>query len=181
MFRLALPSLTPLLTPSSISVGRFTGSSARSPEILSPSVRCWTRMHVGMNIADKARLFTEVFRVLKPGAAFGVYDVMRNAEGDLTYPVPWATEQTTSALATPNHYKQAMSDAGFRVSAENPRRDFALNFFKDLKAKTEANGGPPPLGLHTLMQESTPIKLKNMIDAITANLVAPVEIIARKE
>ena len=47
-------------------------------------------LHVGMNIEDKAKLMGEVRRVLKPGAAFGIYDVMRTGDGDLAFPVPWA-------------------------------------------------------------------------------------------
>lgn len=138
-------------------------------------------MHVGMNIEDKARLFAEIYRVLRPGASFGVYDVMRNKDGDLAFPVPWAAEKSTSALATPEQYRQALVEAGFEVFKENNRRDFAMDFFKALRAKTEASGGPPPLGLHTLMQESTAVKVKNMIENISADYIAPVEIIARKE
>lgn len=137
-------------------------------------------MHVGMNIEDKSRLFAEVHRVLRPGATFGVYDVMRLEDGELAYPVPWATEKATSKLATPDEYKQALSDAGFEVSMVNNRRDFAIEFFKQLRAKTLARGGPPPLGLHTLMQESTATKIRNMIDNIASGYIAPVEIIARK-
>ena len=137
-------------------------------------------LHVGMNIEDKASLFTEIFRVLKPESSFGVYDIMRQKDGELIYPVPWATESNTSKLSTPDQYKQALIDAGFEVSKENNRRDFALKFFKQLRAKTEANGGPPPLGLHTLMQESTADKIKNMIDNIINGYIAPVEIIAQK-
>lgn len=137
-------------------------------------------LHVGMNIEDKVSLFSEIYRVLKPGALFGVYDVMRQDEGELSYPVPWATESSTSKLATPDEYRQALSDTGFEVSKANNRRDFALDFFKKLREKVEASGGPPPLGLHTLMQESTATKIKNMIDNITAGYVAPVEIIAQK-
>jgi ubiquinone/menaquinone biosynthesis C-methylase UbiE len=33
-------------------------------------------MHLGMNIEDKAALFTEIRRVLKDNATFGIYDVM---------------------------------------------------------------------------------------------------------
>jgi ubiquinone/menaquinone biosynthesis C-methylase UbiE len=137
-------------------------------------------LHVGMNIEDKAVLFTEIYRVLRPGATFGVYDIMRQNGGEVTLPVPWATDKSTNKLATPDQYKQALSDAGFEVSSENNRSEFALEFFKQMHAKTEANGGPAPLGLHTLMKESTPIKLKNMVDNIAAGYIAPVEIIAHK-
>lgn len=92
-------------------------------------------LHVGMNIDDKASLFSEVSRVLKPGSIFGVYDVMRQKDGELIYPVPWATKSTTSKLSAPDQYKQSLSDAGFEVSRENNRRDFALEFFKQQRAK----------------------------------------------
>lgn len=105
---------------------------------------------------------------------------MRQNDDELIYPVPWATESSTSKLSSPAQYKEALSDAGFDIFQENNRRDFALEFFKQLRAKTEANGGPPPLGLHTLMQASTAEKIKNMIDNITNDLIAPVEIIAHK-
>lgn len=137
-------------------------------------------MHVGMNIEDKAQLFSEIYRVLRPGSFFGVYDVMRIENGELAYPVPWATENSTSKVATPDQYKQALSGAGFEVYKENVRRDFALEFFKQLREKTEVNGGPPPLGLHTLMKDSTAVKFNNMIHNITKNYIAPVEIIVKK-
>jgi ubiquinone/menaquinone biosynthesis C-methylase UbiE len=137
-------------------------------------------LHVGMNIEDKATLFTEIFRVMKPGSSFGVYDIMRQKEGDLIYPVPWATEGNTSKLATPEQYKQGLSDAGFKISKENNRHNFALDFFEQLQEKIAANGGPPPLGLHTLMQESTANKIKNMVYNLNSGLIAPVEIIVQK-
>lgn len=137
-------------------------------------------LHVGMNIEDKVQLFKEVYRVLRSGAFFGVYDIMRNNNGALAYPVPWASEDGTSKLATSEEYKEALSEAGFKILTNNNRRDFALEFFKQLKAKTEANGGPAPLGLHTLMQETTPAKIKNMIDNIAADLITPNEMIVQK-
>ena len=137
-------------------------------------------MHVGMNIEDKSQLFSEVYRVLRPGAPFGVYDVMRINDGNLAYPVPWASEQSTSCLASPGQYRRALVETGFEVGNETNRRDFALEFFKALREKTEAAGGPPPLGLHTLMKETTPIKIKNMIDNIMADYIAPIEMIAKK-
>ncbi len=137
-------------------------------------------MHVGMNIDDKVQLFNEIYRVLRPGTSFGVYDVMRSKDGELTYPVPWATEKSTSSLAAPDQYRSALENAGFVVSRENNRRDFALDFFKRLAEKVAANNGPPPLGLHILMKEGTAVKIKNMVKNIAEGYVAPVEIIAQK-
>lgn len=138
-------------------------------------------MHVGMNIADKMRLFAEVARVLKPGGSFGVYDVMRAGGGDLTFPVPWAEAAETSAVDAPETYKEALEAAGLSVVAEQDRRDFALDFFAELAAKTAAAGGPPPLGLHVLMGETRAQKIKNMVENIAAGRIAPVELIATKQ
>jgi hypothetical protein len=73
--------------------------------------------HVGMNIDDKVSLFTEIFRV-------GIYDIMRQQDGELTYPVPWATDSSTSKLSTLLDYIQALQQASFDITQENNRRDF---------------------------------------------------------
>ncbi len=137
-------------------------------------------LHVGMNIENKEQLAAEVVRVLRPGAVFGIYDVMRTGPGEITFPVPWATTAELSALADPQRYKNALLKAGFNVIAERNRRDFALAFFADLRAKTAAAGGPPPLGLHVLMGKNTPEKVQNMIDNISKARIAPIELVARK-
>jgi ubiquinone/menaquinone biosynthesis C-methylase UbiE len=137
-------------------------------------------LHVGMNIEDKEKLAREVARVLRPGSVFGIYDVMRTGPGDLAFPVPWASTADLSAVADSDRYKRALQNAGFIIIAERNRRDFALAFFADLRAKTAATGGPPPLGLHVLMGKNTPEKVQNMIDNISRGRIAPVELIARK-
>jgi SAM-dependent methyltransferase len=138
-------------------------------------------LHVGMNIEDKEKLAFEVMRVLRPQSLFGIYDVMRTGAGDLAYPVPWATTADLSAVAEPEQYKKALQKAGFTVIAERNRRNFALAFFADLRARAAAAGGPPPLGLHVLMGKSTPEKVQNMIDNISDGRIAPVELIARRQ
>jgi dsDNA-binding SOS-regulon protein len=137
-------------------------------------------LHVGMNIEDKSALFTEIYRTLKPAAQFAVYDVMRQQQGELIYPVPWAADMHTSMLATADEYKQALADAGFSILREDNRRDFSLEFFKQMHKRNTAGSGPPPLGLHTLMQDTTATKIKNMIENISNNFIAPVEIITQK-
>ncbi len=137
-------------------------------------------LHVGMNIADKRALAEEAWRTLKPGGSFGIYDVMRVGEGELTFPVPWATEAESSAVAPPDAYKSALADAGFVLTGERDRSGFALDFFERLRRDAQAGQGPPPLGLHLLMGEDASTKVQNMIENISVGRVAPVELVARK-
>ena len=99
---------------------------------------------------------------------------------DLTLPVPWAATAGANAVASPEEYKDALKEAGFQLLAERNRREFAVEFFARLQANAATAQGPPPLGLHILMGETAPVKVKNMIENITENRVAPVELIAEK-
>lgn len=82
--------------------------------------------HVVMNIADRARLYGEIARVLKPGGTFGFYDVLA-VEGQPApdYPVPWSASAATSFLLTEAQTRAALGLAGLQphiwkdVSAES--------------------------------------------------------------
>ncbi len=143
-------------------------------------------LHVGMNIADKVGLMQEVYRVLKPGGVFGVYDVMLLKGADeLVYPVPWATARDQSALSTQAEYTSALQDAGFDIETTRDRSEFAAQFFEDARKRVEAATGSdgavkPALGVHLAMGDDAEIKIKNMVANIHAGRVGPIEIVARK-
>jgi len=136
-------------------------------------------LHVGMNIRDKAGLFAEVFRVLRIGAMFGVYDVMRIGDGELRFPVPWAANPEASVVATPGQYREALQEAGFSIIKVRNRHEFAVDFFRQVD-RAAAEKEKPPLGPHVLMGPDAPAKARNMIENISAGRLAPVEIIAGK-
>jgi ubiquinone/menaquinone biosynthesis C-methylase UbiE len=136
-------------------------------------------LHVGMNIEDKARLFAEVRRVLRSGAVFGVYDVMRGGESHLTFPVPWASRPETSFVESAASYRRLLQTAGFEVKKERSRREFAIEFFRNMRAQAAEGGGPPPLGLHILMGATAPQKVTNMMANLERGVIAPTEIIVR--
>lgn len=137
-------------------------------------------LHVGMNIADKDRLCEEVHRVLRPGASFGIYDLMRKGEGDLAYPVPWAQTPEISVVSAPQDYRRALVKVGFTVTNERNRGEFSREFFENLKARIAKADGPAPLGLHILMGETAPQKVANMTRNIGRGTLVPVELVARK-
>ena len=133
-------------------------------------------IHVCMNIADKAGVFREVARVLKPGARFTIYDIMRTSDGTPTFPVPWAQTSETSFVASVDDYRKGLQAAGFRIDHQRDRRQFALDFMQRMMAQSAS--GPPALGIHVLMGEQAPLMLKNVYLAIASGVLSPVELVA---
>jgi SAM-dependent methyltransferase len=136
-------------------------------------------LHVGMNIDDKARLFAEVRRVLKPGGVFGIYDVMREAHGELRFPVPWASTADMSFVETVETYRRILEGAGFAIQKMRSRRDVAIEFAHGLRANAARGDASPPLGLHITMGASAPQKVMNLIDGLERGFVSPTEMICR--
>jgi ubiquinone/menaquinone biosynthesis C-methylase UbiE len=134
-------------------------------------------LHVGMNIKDKMAVFAEIRRVLKSQGVFGIYDVMQESEGELSFPVPWASSAETSFVESAAAYRRLLDAAGFEVRTERSRREFAIEFFRVMGARAVESGGLPPLGLQILMGAASPRKVENMIGNLEHGLIAPTEII----
>ena len=137
-----------------------------------------TMIHVGMNIADKAALFAEVRRVVRPGGSFGLYDVVRSSDGTVTYPTPWAASAETSFLETAEVYRRGLEAAGLILEAERDQRDLAVRAGREMQERI-AQHGPSPLGLHLLMGSDAPQRLGNMMAALKGGTIAPVAFVAR--
>lgn len=133
-------------------------------------------IHVCMNIADKAGVFREVARVLKPGARFTIYDIMRTSDAPLSFPLPWAQTPETSFVASLDDYRRELQAAGFRIDHQRDRRQFAIEFMQRMMAQSAS--GPPLLGIHVLMGEQAPVMLKNVNMAIASGALAPMELVA---
>ncbi len=139
-----------------------------------------TMFHVGMNIADKDRLFAQVARVLRPGGAFALFDVMRgDAEDDMAFPVPWSEAPETSHVEDPDTYRRAAFSAGLSEVLERDRKEFALDYFARVFRHIEAEG-LPPVGIHLLMRETAREKIRNYVANVEMGRMAPVEMIFRK-
>jgi ubiquinone/menaquinone biosynthesis C-methylase UbiE len=134
-------------------------------------------IHVGMNINDKAGVFREVARVLKPGGRFAIFDILRFGDAPLEFPMPWAMQASASFVATGDDYRGALEGAGFRIEHQRSRRQFAVEFIEKRKAALASAGSAPVLGVQLLMGEQAPLMLKNVNTAIADGRLEPVEIV----
>lgn len=133
-------------------------------------------LHVGMNIADKAALFGEIRRVLVDGGSFGLYDIMRVGPGEVVYPLPWAATSETSFLAEPQRYRGFLAEAGLSVQNERDRRNFGIDFFRQMRDKV-IQDGLPALGLHIVMGSDAALKVANTLGSLERAVLAPTEMV----
>ncbi|MGR9117254.1 MAG: class I SAM-dependent methyltransferase [Gammaproteobacteria bacterium] len=119
----------------------------------------WTE-HAQMNIADKNQFYSEIARVLKPGGRLLFHDVFRGLGDKPVYPVPWAEDESISALVTEKDAQSIMENMGLRVAKWIVKTQESIDFFKMMSANIDANG-PPPIGIHLLMGDNAKEKLSN--------------------
>lgn len=150
-------------------VAEFRLGSALDLPVDDHSVDAVTLVHVGMNIDDKETLAAEFARVLRPGGSVVVYDVMRLAGDDLTYPMPWAAGPATSFVAAPDRYVAALTAAGFEVGEPQDQTALVLDVLA-----AGASRPTPPVHLGHLMGPEFPVMFSNLVGAMKAGVVAPV-------
>jgi ubiquinone/menaquinone biosynthesis C-methylase UbiE len=122
---------------------RFQVGDATATGLPDAAMDAALTVHVAMNISDKHALYAEAFRVLRPGGKFVVYDVLQGEGGNVLYPVPWASDSSTSFLATPEDMRELLSAAGFEVISEVDSSDESLVWFRQIRARIERDGPPP--------------------------------------
>jgi ubiquinone/menaquinone biosynthesis C-methylase UbiE len=135
--------------------------------------------HVAMNIADKAGLYREIARVLKPRGRFGIYDLLQGQGGPVLFPVPWAHDASTSFLANPDEMRGLLSNAGFDVTNWNDTSEIGKEWFKAVN-KRLAESGPSPLGFQVLLGADFATMAKNQVRNLIEDRIRPTEIICVK-
>jgi len=139
----------------------------------------WTQ-HISMNIQDKDRFFSEMFRVLKVGARAAIYDPICGSGEPISFPVPWAHDDTTNFLIDPDTTRGHLEKAGFRIERWHDVSEESVAWF-DENAKLTAEKGPQPLGLHLLLGSDWPTMAASMAENIATGRIAVIQVIARKD
>jgi SAM-dependent methyltransferase len=116
----------------------------------------WTQ-HSSMNIADKRRLYTEIFRVLRPGGRLALYEIMAGSGAPPHYPVPWARDASISFLSPPADVRTLLAGIGYREEVWEDVTESAVAAARAHPAPAE-----PPPGLHLVLGTDFLERMRNM-------------------
>jgi SAM-dependent methyltransferase len=95
--------------------------------------------NVGMNIADKRRLYGEIRRVLKPDGRFAFQEMAAGKAAASYYPLPWATDPADNFLVTVDGMRSLLGRSGFVAELMEDTSDAHLG-------GTTANATPAAAG-----------------------------------
>ena len=139
----------------------------------------WTQ-HAAMNIADKARLYAEIWRVLRPGGLLALYDILAGPGCALHFPVPWAREPSLNFLITPEALRELLEKTGFRIANWRDSSKAGQAWFGEIAARTQTQAGSPPLGFHVLLGADFRTMAQNQVRNLNENRIVLIEAIAQR-
>jgi SAM-dependent methyltransferase len=134
--------------------------------------------HVTMNIPDRPRFFAEAFRVLKPGAFFGLTEHGLGPVSNPHHPLPWSEDGTGEWLATPEQTGELLTAAGFTdIDIEHTGGKYVAAYSHMIAAAER--GELPALGIHILLDDALQ-KARNAKRNIEEGRTHPVQVLCRK-
>jgi len=128
--------------------------------------------NVTMNIGDRARLYGEVHRVLRPDGRFTFTEYTAGPADDPIYPPPWARDPSISFLVSRDEMLATLERAGFRI----------ITLGDD--SKVVDKGSQPtrtgPLGGWLVLGEDYPERVANARKSFAENRLAYVKLVAER-
>lgn len=136
--------------------------------------------HAQMNIENKKKLVSEIYRVLEPEGYYALHDIFINSESaQLDFPLPWASNSSISFLAEWDRYKSLLEQCGMKLSAEEDLSQKSLSWMTAMAEKA-ARHELPPASLPLVLGEDATVKLKNVMKAVSENKLRVMQAIFQK-
>lgn len=122
--------------------------------------------HMSMNIEDKARLFREFRRVLRPGGRLAFHEILAGPTASPYFPVPWASNPSISYLSASEELRRLLAEGGFKELAWVDDTEECINWYRGLFAAAAA--APPGANLlggvfKLLVGDDFPTKGQNVL------------------
>ncbi len=137
-------------------------------------------MNVSMNIADKAALYRELRRVLKPGGWLMLSEISKGSGGEVDYPTPWAENAQASFLATPEDTLRGLERAGFEIVRSRETLEEALAYGARSRAMVDRGEKPPHRAVMLIHGEMAKPAMANTARGLAQKAIIPIEILSRK-
>ncbi len=138
----------------------------------------WTQ-HAAMNIADKTKLYAEMWRVLKPGGKLAIYDLLAGEGGPIHFPVPWARAPAISHLIRPQQLRDILEAVGFEVLNWQDTTEKGRSWFRRMGERIKKSG-LPRLGIHLLLGADFRLMAQNQVRNLEEDRIALIETIVRR-
>lgn len=138
-------------------------------------------LYVAMNIEGKAKVASEIFRVLKPGGRLVWSQVVLGDAGEPDFPLPWAREASFSFLTKPEVLRKAIEDSGLKITEWIDERPVILAWIE--RQRAAAGSAPPPAATaipEMLMGQDFPLRIKNFGRNLGEGRLGSVVLVAEK-
>ena len=129
--------------------------------------------HVGMNVADKAGLYREARRALRPDGLLALHEILAGDVSPPHYPVPWANEPSFSHLESPARLKAALTESGFREVSW--RDDTPKSVEWALRPLADDRSGGMPDALDALLGPDSRRRIENVKRNLIERRIAVVQ------
>jgi ubiquinone/menaquinone biosynthesis C-methylase UbiE len=138
-------------------------------------------MNVSMNIADKAALYREIRRVLKPGGWLMLSELAKGPGAPLDYPTPWAATADSSFLSTPGETRQGLEAAGFEIFEFRETAEEVKAWGARSKALVDAGGKPPHRAVQLIHGDKALTATRNSSRGVAEGRIVPIEVLCRRK
>ena len=105
--------------------------------------------NVGMNIADKPRLYSQINRVLEPGGRFAFQEMVAGKAATAYFPLPWATHPADNFLVPGDEMVAMLGQSGLVAELFEDTSDLHLS----RAAANATPAAPGQLGLAVFVED----------------------------
>ncbi len=133
--------------------------------------------HVSMNIKNKERLFSEIYRLLRPKGRLAINTICAGSVEHIHFPVFWANNPSISFLSLPNDLRQIISENGFRELSWTDNTKKIIEVIENWSPKDRSTK-PKPISIeliHTNFSEKRKNGTRNLKEGRTVLIQAVFE------